>query len=386
MRHSLFIIILLTLFLFFPSNVFAVENPLAVPNNKVGVHILFPGEIKDAAKLVNSNGGDWGYVTVPIQTNDRDLNKWQTFMDNAKTLHVIPILRLATEGDFYNTTVWRKPTIFDLLDFATFLNQLSWPTKNRYLIVFNEPNRADEWGGKPNPSEYAYILQDAITIFKQKSDDFFIISAGLDNAAVTTGDGTSYTWDDFMTKMHDGAPDLFSHIDGLGSHSYPNPAFGKDPEVDDPMSIKTYTYEQQLIASFGATLLPVFITETGWSQAALSNTTIAQYFTRAFTNKWTDANIVAITPFLLRAYTPPFHVFSLLAEGDQTTPQYTAIADVPKIAGEPLIASPSATMSAVLAQESVIHINKPVSQQNFDVARWLQNLFNPVVQAFTHLL
>ena len=51
----------------------------SVPNNRVGVHILDPNEINDAAKLINSSGGDWGYVTIPIRSNDRDRDKWLKF-------------------------------------------------------------------------------------------------------------------------------------------------------------------------------------------------------------------------------------------------------------------------------------------------------------------
>ena len=46
----------------------AAENPLAVANNKIGIHVLDPSELPAAAKLVNNNGGDWGYVTIPIQS------------------------------------------------------------------------------------------------------------------------------------------------------------------------------------------------------------------------------------------------------------------------------------------------------------------------------
>ena len=54
-------------------------DPASVPNNRVGVHILDPNEINDAAKLINSSGGDWGYVTIPIRSNDRDRDKWLKF-------------------------------------------------------------------------------------------------------------------------------------------------------------------------------------------------------------------------------------------------------------------------------------------------------------------
>lgn len=172
-KFLLAFVFILSFFLFLPRQSFAVEDPLKVPNNKFGIHILFPSELEDAAKLVNSNGGDWGYVTIPLQSGDRDLEKWQDFMDNALRLHVIPIIRLATEGDYFNTKVWRKPDETDVIDFANFLNSLDWPTKNRYIIVFNEVNRGDEWGGEVNPQEYANLLSYAVTVFKSKNQDFF---------------------------------------------------------------------------------------------------------------------------------------------------------------------------------------------------------------------
>jgi len=162
---------------------FAIENPFSSFNNKFGIHILFPEELSNAANLVNSSGGDWGYVIIPIQAGDKDIIKWQQFMDTTKKLHLIPILRLATEGDYFNTKVWRKPEETDIVDFANFLNSLDWPVKNKYIVVFNEVNRADEWGGEVNSAEYANLLAYAVNVFKSKNQDFFIISAGLDNAA-----------------------------------------------------------------------------------------------------------------------------------------------------------------------------------------------------------
>ncbi len=131
MKYILALIAVVFTFLILGKPVFAVENPLRVANNKVGIHILFPTEIDKAAALVNSSGGDWGYVVIPIQSGDKDLKKWQAFMDEAKKRHVIPIIRLATEGDYFNTKVWRKPTPADVLDFANFLNSLTFPTKNK---------------------------------------------------------------------------------------------------------------------------------------------------------------------------------------------------------------------------------------------------------------
>src|SRR3989344_4804991 len=128
----------LTIFFLNPARSFAIESPLERANNKFGIHILFPSEIDDASQLVNSNGGQWGYIVIPIQSGDKDLDKWQEFMDKARQKKLIPIIRLATEGDYFNTKVWRKPKESDILDFANFLNSLDWPVKNRYVSIFNE--------------------------------------------------------------------------------------------------------------------------------------------------------------------------------------------------------------------------------------------------------
>ncbi len=91
----------------------ALYDPNSVPNNKMGVHILHPSEVETAAKLVNSSGGDWGYVTVPIQPVDRDLFKWQEFMKKCSKLHLIPIIRITT---IPTGGTWDSAQATDLVD------------------------------------------------------------------------------------------------------------------------------------------------------------------------------------------------------------------------------------------------------------------------------
>lgn len=316
---------------------FAMTDPLATPNNKFGIHILFPGEISEAAKLINSNGGEWGYVTIPIQAGDRDLVKWQKFMEDAKKYHVIPLIRLATEGDYFNTKVWRKPKLEDVLDFANFLDSLDWPIKNRYVIIFNEVNRSDEWGGQANPSEYAEILNYAASVFKLKNPDFFVISAGLDNAAANNANLTFNEYN-FLKIMNDEIPGIFERIDGLASHSYPNPAFSSSPAKSDKESVASFKHETNLIQTFTNNKnLPVFITETGWSKKNVSESIISQYYKDVFSNVWSDENIVAVTPFLLRATAGPFTFFSFINKDGTPDMQYKSIEEMSKIKGLPAI-------------------------------------------------
>lgn len=317
-----------------PKLTFAIEDPLALPNNKIGIHILFTSELDAASKLINSSGGDWGYVVIPIQAGDRDMEKWQEFMNSAKLKHVVPIIRLATEGDYFHTSDWKKPSESDVVDFANFLNSLEWPVKNRYIVAFNEVNRSDEWEGSPNPSEYARILSFTVATFKSLSPDFFIISAGLDNASANTN--SSMNEYDFMNQMNQAIPGIFNLIDGLGSHSYPNPAFSVAPWIASKKSISSFQFERNLAYSLSYKKLPVFITETGWSKDKLSANQIASYFQYAFQFVWSDDNVVAVTPFILWAG-KPFSQFSLINEDGSYNEIYLAIQNIPKIKGNPTI-------------------------------------------------
>src|SRR3989338_3494092 len=296
MKKLLLILVLFALFLNVHIHVFAVENPLDVPNNRFGIHILFTDELQKSAKLINSNGGDWGYVTIPIQSGDRNLLKWQKFIDESRNLHVVPIIRLASEGDYFNTKVWRKPNPFDIVDFANFLNSLDWPTKNRYVVVFNEVNRADEWGGNVSPNEYADLLNFAIQTFKARSDDFFIISAGLDNASANT----NFSLDEYtlLQQMYASFPEVLSEVDGMASHSYPNPAFSQPPSLKTAHSITSFLYEQSYIKNLTGKSLPIFITETGWDKNKVSEQIIANYFTQTKGNPVLAQNVLgeAINP------------------------------------------------------------------------------------------
>ena len=313
----------------------AIYNPLSHTNNKFGIHILFTSEISEASTLINSSGGDWGYVTIPIKSSDRDLVKWQKFMDDCKKYHVIPIIRLATDGDYFDKVSWSKPTDYDVLDFANFLNNLSWPTKNRYIVVFNETNRGDEWGGTPDASEYADILNYSVDIFKEKNKDFFIIMGGLDNASINIS-GKSINNYTYMYQMEDAVPGIFSKIDGIASHSYPNPAFSMPPSKSNT-GIYSFYYQRQLARELSGKDLPVFITETGWSSDAVSESTQSIYYINAFSDYWNDSGIVAITPFLFHAEQGSFSNFSFIKNSSKTK-MYDIYKNFPKEKGDPELA------------------------------------------------
>ncbi|MBI5018663.1 hypothetical protein HZB58_00080 [Candidatus Gottesmanbacteria bacterium] len=332
--------IFLAILLLLPVPVFAKYDPLAVPNNKYGIHIVDPNGLGDAAKLVNSGGGDWGYVTLVIQEDDRDLGKWQRVLNDMRSLHLIPIVRIATH---INGDSWAKPYNDSASDWARFLNSLNWPTENRYVSIFNEPNHANEWGKSLDPEDYARTLVRHAQKLHEASEDFFVLPAGLDVSAAS--DGRSLDASVFLSRMFQAEPKLADHLDGWASHSYPNPAFSGSPYATGRGTLRSYQWELNRLKELGVTKkLPVFITETGWvhsegvvvNSGLLSSAAVGANLTIAATSVWTDPDIVAVTPFVLSYQGLPFDHFSWKKLGSEDFySQYQTYQQIPKQKGQP---------------------------------------------------
>lgn len=358
----------------------AVSDPLTKPNNFYGIHILFPAELQDASKLVNSSGGEWGYVTIPIQVNDLDIEKWQAFMDQAKRLKIIPILRLATYPNPFKTDVWRKPNNYDVVDFANFLSSLSWPTKIKYVILFNEVNRSDEWGGEvPDPEGYAHLVSFAYDTFKKKDSDFYIILSGMDDSAPNDYKKyiNGFTYLEDLTSL-----DIQKSIDGFSSHSYPNPGFSSYPSETKKIGVATYKYEYELLNNNSEKKLPAFITETGWGSKTIPDSVVSKYFQMTFSQIWEKDKdkIVAITPFLLTA-SGPFDVFSLIANGHEKD-SYKGILQLAKTKGNPEVEK-NRTTSEIKPIVSRIANFTPKTKKKANAAQNLISLYIEKIFGFS---
>lgn len=327
MKRILLLTLLLVITIFFLS----AKSAKAQGNNIFGVHILFPEEVPLAAELVNSAGGDWGYVVIPIQATDRNHEKWQKFMDDCRDNNLIPIIRLATYPIGSN---WAKPNEFDSLDWANFLNDLNWPTKKKIVAVYNEPNHASEWGGVVDPFEYSDVLSDTINQFKKVNDNFIMLNAAFD--ASSANSGSSMDEYEFMATMMLENPDIFRKIDGFNAHSYPNPNFSGNPSVDTRFSIKSYQHEISYLQDYyGIYGLDVYITETGWKRKTFSSDEqIGAFYKFAFSEVWSDSYIKVVSPFLLKADAGDFKNFSLVDSSTKTA-VFDSISKIPKTRGTP---------------------------------------------------
>lgn len=352
---SLLLIVFLSFLNF--GKAFAITSPLDSANNRFGIHIIDENDLDDAQKLINSNGGQWGYVKMVINEGDRDAGKWQMTFNRMRRKKLIPIIRLATHPEGEN---WAKPKKEDIKEWVDFLNSLNWVVQNRYVILFNEPNHAKEWGGELDPAGYAEISKLFIDALKERSDDFFILPAGFDASA----SNSSQTIDmaNYIRQMIQYDPQTFNRFDGWTSHSYPNPNFSGSPYAAGRGTVKSFLWEVSFISQFTNKNLPVFITETGWNHKEGKNTIssfytadqIAENFKYAFENVWNNNRIVTIIPFVLNYQDAPFDHFSWRKIGnDGFYPQYETVQNLPKIKGLPNQINDSSFTSAYIPDELI---------------------------------
>lgn len=340
------------------------------PITKLGIHLmlddhehhwpqaLWKSHMEYARRLV----GEWGYVVAVVRIEDLDeVPKWQYFLDLCRDLHLTPIIRFATFRDSANRW-WSAPIrdnegggYFTVAEqYRDFLDNLKWPTKQRYIIVGNEPNRGDEWGNQPNGEAYAHFLGDVSRRLRENDPNVVILNAALDLYAPNTNgrpfsDGYRYVdADTFLKQMSNWDKDIFRKIQVWNSHAYPLGPFRELPDQQllrfDYLNgavnartmpwpngivnrgINSYTWELFRINELGGPSLPVMITETGWRhrESAVANSTdaanadvsaaqVADYFEMAFLGNqrwsqyprsgWTpwqdDPRVMAVIPFTL---------------------------------------------------------------------------------------
>ena len=336
-------------------------------NNKFGMHLAVASDedLKAVAKLVNSNGGQYGYVTLVIPDNDLNVHKWQAVFDQIRKLQLIPIVRLATHGQ---DDSWVRPKKEDAKKWLRFLNSLNWVTKNRYVILFNEPNHATEWGGRVDSADYAEVALSFAKILKENNNDYFVMLAGLDQAAPQQLSRYASA-EIFLTAVikQIGIENFKTYIDGLSSHSYPNPGFVGLPYQRGWGTVAGYEAELALLQSLGVSKeLPVFITETGWQRGVLDEQTVADYFVTVFNNLWLpDTRVVAVTPFILNYQSDPFLGFSWQKKGNSDFYlQYQAVEELTKIKGRPVIEENISFLNRLpekLVEDSSFLINLTIS-------------------------
>lgn len=303
-----------------PSSVHASEQVGKV----LGVHILHPYELADAEELLRpttESENNPVFVTIPVTLNDlQNKDEWQSFFNTAKEKNITPIVRLTTR---FENGAWQVPSRRDITLLFGFLNRLEWPSKQKYIIVFNEVNHAKEWGGTIDPSGYADILLFTANWAHAENRNYVVLPAAMDLAA-PNGRETMEAFT-YLEAMVAAQPEALHKIDIWNSHSYPNPGFSAAPDRTAKNSLRGYTHELAFVREKTGRDLKVMITETGWVKGRFSTKQLENYYTYALKNVWSDPRILAVTPFVLRGDPGPFSDFAFLDRNSNPTAHYIAL-------------------------------------------------------------
>lgn len=310
LHHSIIICFIIALFL---------RNPHPANAFEWGFHILHSEEIEIIIEYQKEYDLGPLYVTVPYSVDDTDKTSWNRFFSLAHKNQITPIVRLVTR---FEDNAWVRPTRRDVVESANFLSSLFWPGR-RFIVMFNEPNHAAEWGGEVDPADYAARYSFAAQWFKTEHHDYQIMLAGLDLAATNTS--ITMESEQFVDEMMASQPEIVELVDALASHSYPNPGFIGAASRVGKNSLYGFLHELIIYSKYGLDDLPVYITETGWRDAPQTRWQFGRYYDYANREVWSHPQVNGITIFVAKGMTGPFHDFSLLDEDNKPTPQMEAI-------------------------------------------------------------
>ncbi len=320
------------------------------PNNLVGVHQISASkkDIRDGCRMVNANGGAWGWQTIVIREGEYTVQQLQEVEDIFREEKCIPIYRLAS--GFGDNGSWARPTEKTIKYFADLFSQIEpkgeaqnttvfkSATKYTHVIWLNETNHGAEFGGSCDPVAYGQSAVAAAKALKEKNSNIVFMLAGLDLAAPESRPAFCDAGR-FYQDMISGVPQVVDYWDALASHCYPL-NFTGSPTTNGRRSIMCYRWEKEFLQSIGvkkAADFKAFITETGWKHG-IEGVPIgyAAESVRLALNRWQEAgDVEAVTYFAYKFLTPPFDSFSLVNQENMGNEVAFAISGSPKIEGDP---------------------------------------------------
>jgi hypothetical protein len=324
-------------------------NPPQPNTSKMGIHMLlddgrtqFDPSVWESHLQYASQVGN--YVTELIRLDDLDPTKWQRFFDLCRQYELTPIIRLATTFDTENNW-WIAPPADDNGtyrtvggQYAAFFSAIQWDGE-LFVLVGNEPNHGEEWGGVPDPAAYTRFLSDVAQAVKDAHSGVRIGNAAIDHYAPNTNaepfeNGIAYLdGESFMDAMVAADSNITRVLDVWNSHAYSmTPPWEQQYQVDylngagnpnalapveglSNRGVNSYNWELYKLSQLGnLKVLPVIISETGWSRDRYSDEEIAQYMDLSYFGNhgryadlpeegWVpwieDTRVLAVTPFAL---------------------------------------------------------------------------------------
>jgi hypothetical protein len=150
-----------------------------------------------------------------------------------------------------------------LEDYGDFVGAVAsrYAGRLNHFQVWNEPNLGEEWTGKPDPAEYARLLQVAYARIKEANPKAIVLSAPL---AMTTEQGPVHLSElDFLDLMYQaGARGAF---DVLSANAYGMDRPPSDPPSKSVLNFRRVELLRQVMEKHGDAGKAVWFNEYGWN-------------------------------------------------------------------------------------------------------------------------
>lgn len=296
-----------------------VNQVMSSPDYGMQVFLYWREEVADRdLRLVEEAGFRWVKQELAwreLEGKGKGLWRWENadrLLDQIEAHHLKVIIRLGVQPE------WAAPAISlpdvgppdDLQDFYDYVYAVAARYKGRVEAyqIWNEPNLAREWGGRPpNPAAYTALLKVGYEAVKAADPKAIVISAGL--APTTRDDAQAMPDVYFMQGMY--AAGAAPYFDVLGVHA---PGYKSPPEIDPAEVARTpelnngdsapeelrrvYSFRhvedlRDIMVRHGDEAKKVAILEFGWTVEprpqspyywhAVDRIQQAQYFERAYT-------------------------------------------------------------------------------------------------------
>ncbi len=254
------------------------QRTVETTNPKAGVHTRLDNEveawkIKKTLEMVRELGTPWIVEYFPWAYSEPRPDKYNfehadLVVDHANRQGLTVIARLGMVPD------WARPkdTIPNYLpessyqDFADYAAEFvrHFAGRVRYVIIWNEPNLALEWGyRRPDPAAYTELLRVVSPAIRAANPDVVILAGAL---APTLGDPAGeFGMNDlqYLQAMYDaGAAPYF---DALAVHAYGLTFPPDDPPDPEVINFRRVELLRQIMIANGDGDKPIHITEAGWN-------------------------------------------------------------------------------------------------------------------------
>ncbi|HEY8304214.1 MAG TPA: beta-galactosidase [Solirubrobacteraceae bacterium] len=176
----------------------------------------------------------------------------------------------------------------------------------RWWELWNEPYYSYAWGGKtPEPEAYARDVVAASEAAKSVSPSVKLLVAADYQDDVQSGSSSHET--SWIDDMFSAVPSLGSSIDGVAVHPYgddPALALAKAGGWEDSGKAWAFQRIDEVRAKFLAhgVNVPFWITEAGWSNAEVSESTQASYYADLIPQVAARPWVRALFPYCLREF------------------------------------------------------------------------------------